>query len=50
MDLCSKGHEEICYEGRICPVCDKIDDLNLLSKEHEATLEYVKDLEAAAES
>ena len=21
MDLCSDGHEEICYEGRNCPLC-----------------------------
>jgi hypothetical protein len=21
MQLCSDKHEEVCYEGRICPVC-----------------------------
>ena len=34
MNLCSNDHEEVCYEGRTCPVCDikkelqsEIDDL-----------------------
>ena len=22
MDLCSCDHDEVCYEGRTCPVCD----------------------------
>jgi hypothetical protein len=21
MDLCSNGHDEVCYEGRNCPAC-----------------------------
>lgn len=24
MNLCSDGHEEICYEGRECPLCEVI--------------------------
>jgi hypothetical protein len=38
MNLCNDGHDEVCYEGRDCPVCehvktisdleDKIYDLN----------------------
>lgn len=24
MNLCSDGHEEICHEGRNCPVCEII--------------------------
>ncbi len=34
MELCSNGHEEVCYESRFCPVCavkeemqEKIDKL-----------------------
>ena len=27
MNLCSDKHEEVCYEGRVCPVCDVRDDL-----------------------
>lgn len=26
MNLCNHGHEEICYEGRYCPLCDTITD------------------------
>jgi hypothetical protein len=25
MNLCSKNHDEICYEGRDCPMCLIID-------------------------
>ena len=35
MNLCNDRHDEVCYEGRDCPVCDmrnekqvEIDDLN----------------------
>ena len=27
MNICNNDHEEICYEGRICPLCDMRDDL-----------------------
>jgi len=26
MNLCSNGHDEICYEGHSCPVCELITD------------------------
>ncbi len=29
MDLCNEKHDEICYEGRVCPACDKIGDLEV---------------------
>lgn len=29
MDLCSEKHDEICYDGRVCPACDKIDDMQI---------------------
>jgi len=28
MDLCSDDHDEVCYEGRICPACSLRDDLD----------------------
>lgn len=28
MNICSEGHEEICYEGRCCPLCDLKDELD----------------------
>ena len=27
MNLCSDDHEEVCYEGRKCPVCEVRDEL-----------------------
>lgn len=24
MNLCSSGHDEVCYDGRTCPVCEAI--------------------------
>ncbi len=26
MELCSHNHEEVCFSGRSCPVCQLIDD------------------------
>lgn len=26
MNLCSDNHDEICFEGRKCPFCEKIDE------------------------
>jgi len=26
MELCNDGHDEICYEGRECPLCKTIED------------------------
>lgn len=28
MTLCTAGHDEICYEGRSCPLCDVIEEMN----------------------
>lgn len=28
LNLCSEGHEEVCYEGHRCPVCDMEEDKN----------------------
>jgi hypothetical protein len=35
MELCSDGHDEICYNSRYCPLCDMRDDLE----------DYIIDLE-----
>ena len=24
MKLCNDGHDEVCYEGRDCPVCEQV--------------------------
>ena len=57
MDLCSDGHEEICFEGRYCPACtlreekdDEIEDLNKelssLQKERDSLEDEVISLES----
>ena len=33
MNLCDDGHEEVCFEGRNCPVCEKIEEIRELEKQ-----------------
>lgn len=33
MNLCSSGHDEICFEGRDCPCCRIIADLGEINDE-----------------
>jgi len=42
MNLCNNDHDEVCYEGNICPMCDlkkdyedQIEDLQQQLKESE---------------
>jgi predicted nucleic acid-binding Zn-ribbon protein len=56
MDICSHGHEEVCYESKSCPACDLLEQMKELEeqikaleqdheknmKEIEASLEIVK--------
>jgi len=27
MNLCSSDHDEICFEGRSCPLCAKVEEM-----------------------
>jgi len=36
MNLCCNDHEEICYEGRVCPMCQTI-------REKDREIEYLKE-------
>ena len=38
MNLCSEGHDEVCYDGRNCPVCELLAGITWLQKRIE-TLE-----------
>lgn len=38
MNLCNDGHDEICYEGRICPACSVLEEVATL-KDRIETLE-----------
>jgi hypothetical protein len=33
MNLCSDGHDEICYECTYCPLCEKINEKNDMESE-----------------
>ncbi len=46
MNLCSDGHEEVCYSTRNCPACDAISDKN---KEISDLENQVADLRAEVE-
>jgi hypothetical protein len=46
MDLCSSGHDEVCYNARRCPVCEEQDKVVSLEKEIELLKEQVEDLES----
>lgn len=35
MNLCSNGHDEVCYEGRNCPACALCDQIKTLEDEIE---------------
>lgn len=43
MNLCSDGHQEVCYEGRTCPCCEKMADMQ---KEIDNLQARVEELEA----
>jgi hypothetical protein len=38
MNLCSDDHEEICWEGRICPMCELKKEI----EKHEETIATLK--------
>ena len=54
LNICSKGHEEICYDGTIaqCPICklqkeleDEETRYNELNEEHKDTVTHLQSLE-----
>jgi len=50
MELCYNRHDEICYEGRQCPICDLIKDKDMRIEQLETTVsdleETIRELEA----
>ena len=42
MEICSDKHDEVCFEVRLCPVCDIRKDLKDEFKELEKELESVE--------
>lgn len=43
MNLCSDKHDEVCYEGRRCPVCDMRDEKQGIIDEQEKEIASLKD-------
>ena len=46
MDICSDGHEEVCYEVEECPMCGMIqknEELELDNEGYEKEIETLKD-------
>jgi len=46
MNLCSSEHEEICYEGKYCPVCEKMAEISKLKNEISHLQDNLSDLES----
>lgn len=49
MNICSgdysNSHDEICYEGRICPLCEKIKELEEAYKQVESLKDDLRQYE-----
>ena len=43
MDLCSDNHEEVCYEGRNCPVCEMRDEMQADINEQAKKIDSLND-------
>lgn len=33
MNLCSDNHDEICFEGRTCPLCERLKEIEELKSQ-----------------
>jgi hypothetical protein len=45
MNLCSEGHDEVCYEGNNCPACEMKEDRNYFEEEVSKRDEQIEKLE-----
>lgn len=45
MELCSNNHDEVCYEVRFCPMCEKINEIDDLKEEIEELETEIAELE-----
>lgn len=45
MNLCSDGHEEVCFECRRCPACEEKSKANVVSIDLREAQERIKELE-----
>jgi len=47
MNLCSDTHEEVCYEGRKCPMCEMIQKVTDFEDEIFGLKEKIEELQEA---
>lgn len=46
MKLCDDKHDEVCYDSRHCPVCEKIEEIEQLEKTINDLEEKITETEA----
>ena len=44
MNLCSNGHDEVCYEGRYCPACGLKNELSAANEDNYKLQDEIKEL------
>ena len=44
MNICNRGHNEVCYEGQNCPRCECIEEKDSLKRQLEDSRENYKSL------
>jgi len=49
MNLCSDGHDEVCYDNKKCPVCEVIAEKDSVEMERDNLLARVEELEEEAD-
>jgi len=49
VELCSSGHDEVCFDGRSCPVCDVLADLLNAEEDIEILKADIRELENASD-
>ena len=47
MNLCNDGHDEVCYEVRLCPVCEALKEIDRYQREIEDLRDEIKELQEA---
>ena len=48
MNLCNAGHDEVCFDGRLCPVCEAQLEIDRLERETEDLRNEIKEWEQAS--
>jgi hypothetical protein len=43
MNLCSEDHDEVCFEGRKCPLCDVRSDLKETIEKHKREIQQLEE-------